>query len=286
MTTSESARIIFTADDFGLDWRVNEAVENAVRRGVLTSASLMTAAPAAADAVKRAKALPDLRVGLHLVLIDGVAKLSPQQIPDLVDTSGQFRQQMARVSTGFFFNRSIRRQLAAEIRAQFEAFAATGLALDHVNAHKHFHLHPTIGSLIIDIGRDYGLRSVRLPDEPHLVRHTRLFGPSWLEAVATKLACRALRRRLDAAGIHHNDQVVGIRHTGHMTEDRLLEAIQQLSPGLTEIYLHPAVEGPLTPAMADYDHAGELAALISPRVRNVLVRRGLTPTHFSVLANA
>ena len=40
--------------------------------------------------------------------------------------------------------RSVKRQLRAEIEAQFAAFAATGLPFDHVNTHKHFHLHPTI----------------------------------------------------------------------------------------------------------------------------------------------
>ena len=43
-------RLIVTADDFGLAVPVNEAVEEAHRRGILTAASLMVGAPAAADA--------------------------------------------------------------------------------------------------------------------------------------------------------------------------------------------------------------------------------------------
>ena len=56
---------------------------------------------------------------------------------------------MVRAGMRFFFRPPARRQLAAEIRAQFAAFAATGLTLDHANAHKHFHLHPTIARLLI-----------------------------------------------------------------------------------------------------------------------------------------
>src|SRR5471032_3146050 len=63
--------LILTADDFGLHTRVNEAVERAHRNGVLSSASLMVAGDAAADAVERARRLPTLRVGLHVVLADG-----------------------------------------------------------------------------------------------------------------------------------------------------------------------------------------------------------------------
>jgi len=64
-------QLIVTADDFGVAREVNDAVEVAHRGGVLTAASLMVSAPAAADAVERARRMPSLRVGLHLVLVDG-----------------------------------------------------------------------------------------------------------------------------------------------------------------------------------------------------------------------
>ena len=264
--TNASARrgLIVTADDFGLHPAVNEAVELAHRDGVLTAASLMVGAPAAADAVARARRLPRLRVGLHLVLADGAAVLPRETIPALVDAKGRFGDRMARDGMRFFFLPAVRRQLAAEIRAQFEAYAATGLALDHVNAHKHFHLHPTVLSLILRIGRDYGLRAVRLPAEagaPALLR-------PWL---------RLLARRLDAAGIAHNDTVVGIAHSGGMDEKAMLEALQALPNGVTEIYLHPATASGsvIAASMPDYRHADELAALLSPRVRAAVERLGV-----------
>jgi len=68
-------QLIVTADDFGLVREVNDAVEAAHRDGVLTAASLMVAAPAARDAVERARRLPSLRVGLQATedTIDGGA---------------------------------------------------------------------------------------------------------------------------------------------------------------------------------------------------------------------
>src|ERR1700692_2751157 len=158
--------ITFSADDFGLTESVNEAIERAHRDGVLQAASLMVAAPAAADAVRRARANPTLRVGLHLVVIEGPAALPHAAIPDLVDDAGQFPSNQLRLGLNYFFRPRVRRQLLAEIQAQFAAFAATGLTLDHANAHKHMHLHPTVGRLLIDIGREFGLRSVRIPAEP------------------------------------------------------------------------------------------------------------------------
>lgn len=254
--------LIITADDFGLHPSVNQAVERAYREGVLSAASLMVAAPAAADAITRARACPGLRVGLHLVLTDGQAILPPAAIPDLVDAQGRFGNRMARDGVRIFLLPHVRRQLAAEIRAQFDAFAASGLPLDHVNTHKHFHLHPTILSLIIDIGQPFGLRAVRLPREAGMP----LLLKPWLALV---------RRKLTAAGIAHNDYMAGIRHSGKFDEAALLDTLAHLPPqGVMEIYLHPALHSgdEIGTSMPDYRHADEFAALISPRVRQALER--------------
>ena len=83
--------------------------------------------------------------------------------------SGNFRTDMARAGAAMFFLPKVRRQLEAEIEAQFAAFAATGLPLDHVNAHKHFHLHPTIAGLIVKLGKRHGVKGARVPLEPQAV---------------------------------------------------------------------------------------------------------------------
>ena len=161
--------LIVTADDFGAALEVNDAVEQGHRDGILTAASLMVSAPAAADAVARAKSLPRLRVGLHLVLVEGRPTLPADRVAGLVDTHGLFRTDMAAAGAAMFFLPRVRRQLEAEIEAQFDAFRATGLALDHVNAHKHFHLHPTIAATILRVGKRHGLRAIRVPLEPRQV---------------------------------------------------------------------------------------------------------------------
>jgi hopanoid biosynthesis associated protein HpnK len=127
---------------------VNEAVERAHVDGILTAASLMVAGEGAADAVERAKRLPNLGVGLHVVLVDGRPMLPPEQIPALVGPDGWFQPDMVKTAFAIAFNPAARAQMRAEVAAQFAAFAATGLPLDHVNAHKHFHMHPMITSAI------------------------------------------------------------------------------------------------------------------------------------------
>lgn len=256
-------RVTFTADDFGLTESVNEAVERAHRSGALHAASLMVAGAAAADAIRRARAMPNLRVGLHLVVIEGPAMLPHAEIPDLVDAQGWFPSDQLRLGINYFARPHVRRQLAAEIRAQFAAFAATGLPLHHADAHKHMHLHPTVGRLMLDIGREFGLSRVRVPAEPRAVLArcgTRVgFG-----AHALYQWTRILRRQVRLAGMTTTDHCFGIAWSGHMTPERVQRLLTELPDGESEIYLHPAVaqDTTLRRLMPHYEHEAELDALM------------------------
>jgi hopanoid biosynthesis associated protein HpnK len=261
--------LIVTADDFGLHEAVNEGIERACREGVLTAASLMMAAPAVDDAIRRAHRLPHLRVGLHLVLADGRATLAPELVPSLADREGHMDGRMFARGVRFFALPWVRRQLEAEIRAQFSAFARTGLTLDHVNVHKHFHLHPILLEMLIRIGREHGLSAVRVPDEPYWFAAQ---GGAWLSAAGNALLApwiALMKHRLRGARVLYNDHIFGIAASGAMNEAKVLEILAHLPPGITEIYFHPATESGsrISPSMSGYHHADELAALVSPRVR-------------------
>jgi len=128
--------LIVTADDFGQAIEVNEAVERAHRDGILSAASLMVAARAAPDAVARAKAMTSLRVGLHLVLVDGRPILPASAVPDLVDSDGAFRRDMVLAAARMFFLAPVRDQLAHEIAEDREALLslmdALGVRVDRL----------------------------------------------------------------------------------------------------------------------------------------------------------
>ena len=277
--------LIVTADDFGVHPSVNDAVEQASHAGVLTAASLMVAAPAAADAIRRAHKLPHLRVGLHLVLTDGQAMLSPELIPALADAAGRMNNFMFTDAVRFAVRPSVRRQLQAEIRAQFVEFARTGLVLDHVNVHKHFHLHPIVLELLLGIGREFGVCAIRVPAEP--IWFAAVDG-AWLSGVSSILLApwiRRMKRRLRRARIAYNDHIFGIAASGAMNEAKMLQIVARLPAGVTEIYLHPAAEsGQIIAArMSRYRHADELAALLSPQVRSAIARAAVSCGGFADL---
>lgn len=255
--------VTFSADDFGLTESVNEGIEKAHRDGILQAASLMVAAPAAADAVRRARANPSLRVGLHLVVIEGPAVLSHAEIPDLVDATGEFPSGQFTLGLGYFFHPRIRRQLWAEIQAQFAAFAATGLKLDHANAHKHMHLHPTVGAMLLRAGAHHGLPRIRVPAEPPAV----MARCGTTATTGDKLLYRwtsVLRRQARASGVACNDHCFGLAWSGHMTAGRIRLLLPNLPDGDSEVYFHPAArrDAVLNRLMPAYEHEAELAALL------------------------
>ena len=232
--------VIVTADDFGLDTAINEAVEQAYTGGVLTATSLMVGQPAAGDAVERARRLPGLRVGLHVTLTGRTRPVLPaRQIPDLVDAEGYLPQDLAAFGWRLATSARVRRQAEEEIHAQFRAFADTGLTLDHANAHQHYHMHPFVLDRILKIGRGFALRAVRVPFEP-LWLAPRAARAGRLSALGWTFGAHRMRRRLRREHVACNDYLFGLRCTGRLDEATLCEAFEKFRPGIAEVYMHPA----------------------------------------------
>ncbi len=270
---------IITADDFGVSTQVNEAVEQAHRDGILTVTSLMVTAAAAADAVARAKANPTLGVGLHVALAETPPALPPEQIPGLVDKHGQFRIESLPVALSLLGRKSLQRQLEAEIEAQFALFEATGLPLDHVNTHKHMHLHPMIVAVLLDVGLRHGMKAMRAPieDRAPLAAFEPVTGLDIARPFA-KLVQVAARKR----GVKVPDRVFGLAWSGAMHGRRLKGVLEHLPEGVSEIYLHPAT-GPYPLSAPGYQYEAELAALLDQGARAIVDRRDIQLARFADL---
>lgn len=262
-------RLIVNADDFGRSSAVNEAVLRAHRQGVLTSASLMVAGDAFEEAVDIARRTPTLAVGLHVVVAAGRAVLPPARIARLVDPSGRFRDERPTVAgLRYALRPGASRELALELRAQFERFARTGLPLSHVDGHLHLHMHPAVFALLVPLARRYGARGFRLPRDDS--GPPRPLAP-WLGgARALNLLSGLHERTLRREGLATARRVYGLLRSGGMHEPHVVRLLQRIDAPTAELYLHPSMtfEGDeLGP------NPGDLAALLSPRVRRTLDER-------------
>jgi hypothetical protein len=136
--------------------------------------------------------------------------------------------------------------------------------------------------MIISIGRRYGMLAVRVPDEPQEILRKAEPGMT-LRKSRLGLLLWLMRRRMKRARLAQNDKIFGLAWSGAMTEDRLLALIPHLPNGLNEIYSHPATQDArdMRRGVRGYKYREELAALLSPAVRQALVDNNITLTRFS-----
>jgi chitin disaccharide deacetylase len=239
-------RLIVNADDFGASPGVNQAIVRAFRDGVLTSCSLMVGEDAFPEAVRMAKEASGLGVGLHLVAVMGKSVLPSREIPSLVDPEGHFSSDPVKAGLNYFFSTKARKELAREMRAQFERFLASGLRPSHVDSHLHLHFHPVMFDLAVGFCNEFGIRCMRIPeDDPGLLARWEGKHADRQQAAARffRLFTRRMKARLEREGIVHTRKVFGHFMTGRMTKSYVLHVLDHLSPGDYEMYFHPEDTG-------------------------------------------
>lgn len=286
-------RLILNADDFGMTRGVNEAIIRAHRDGILTSTTLMATGDAFDDAIAKAKAMPALGVGCHVVLTGGAAVSPREKIPSLVDSGGRLPESLpafvAKVTSG-----AIKiAEIETEIRAQIQKIRAAGIEPSHVDSHKHTHAHPQVMHALGRVAREMKVPCVRKPVEN--------LGDSWKAPrgtgrssaqLAAAAAVRAISARFhDAAkryGLAAPDYFLGLATTGQLGPGALAQLIGRVREGTTEIMLHPGI------CDADLRAVGgrlmeqrelELNALLSPESKQAVAQCGIELISYRELAN-
>lgn len=262
-----------TADDFGWTLAHNQAVERAVKAGVLTHASLLSGGLAAREAAQLSRTLPQLGVGVHLQLHEGQPLTSSLSGTALVQPSGAFCDGFSPLVQTFFRGKLPLSAIELEWRAQIERALGFGLSLSHLDGHKHVHVLPPLADLTCRLAIAYRIPYVRTPLEtPSAQAAKRLFGYVPLSGLAW-----AARRTVVRFGLDTADHFVGFSRSGQMTLAALLSAVQTARPGVTEIMVHPAEEtSDLAPLLSryafakHYRFARELSALLSPQFASAL----------------
>ena len=234
-------------------------------------------------AIALAREAPTLAVGLHVVVAGGRAVLSPEQIPHIVDSSGTLGDDPLRAGLHYFFSRTARKELARELEAQFDRFAATGLSLSHVDSHLHMHLHPTVFELLLPLAVRYGARGLRLPRDDlwlalgHDQRHA---GLKALWAITFGLLGRRCQTQLGGNHLNVAERVYGLMQTGHMHTDYVANLLRRLRVPTAELYFHPST---VYEGKANGPNPGDLATLLSPTIRLIIQEQDLCLATYSTL---
>jgi hopanoid biosynthesis associated protein HpnK len=273
-------RLVVNADDFGLTSGINRAVIEGHASGVITSATLMAKGAGFDEAVQMALQAPALSVGCHVVLVDGTPVLPHGQVPSLASADTQ-----AFPRTFAEFMRMSRRFSEAEIEAEFTAqirkLQLAGIAVSHIDAHKHTHVFPQILAPMLRAAQACGVAAVRAPFEPpgswRMLKRPALWKRS-LAAWSFRRYASAFRLGVQKAGLTAPEGCLGIIATGALDAPLLAEIIAGIPEGTWEFVCHPGyvdeeLKGIRTRLRES--RAAELRLLTSSATRQLLAKNNI-----------
>ena len=276
-------KIIINADDFGLCEGVNKAVADAHTKGVLTSTTIMANMPAAKEAVKIAKHLPNLGVGVHLNLTYGHPISRAPGLHPLLDSDGRFIRSPANLSLLSMLSAKIRNAIRTELAAQIQWVLDSGLKPTHLDSHKHIHCFPVLFPIVCSLARQFKITAIRHPFEPRHVSRTPWPPPSEGGGKRARLL-RIMTRinRFQNSDFRRTDTLFGISHTGKIDVD-FFEAVALYNrEPIAEIMTHPGYLDGLDPTRTRLfrQRKVELDALCGEKTKQCFKNAGIKLVHY------
>ncbi len=291
-------RLVVNADDFGMADSINQGILEAHRRGIVTSATLLANGAAFERAVEIAKATPKLGVGVHLNLTQGRPIADPASLRSLVNRKGEFCRQPAALLRGVLSGRVKLAEVERELSAQIEKVRGAGIAITHLDGHKHVHMLPGIFRIVVRLAKSYGIAGVRWASERRgglwgLLRRNR---PAAAGIVRQSVKSRALafmtrdsRAMLREAGLHFPMHFYGITQTGFLNDQELGVILRTLEEGTSELMCHPGCADPqmeTTMTRLRAERQRELDALTRPETVQLTARLGIELIDYRGLSQA
>ncbi len=156
---ADAKLLIIHADDLGMSHSKNVSTFEGMKKGVVTSASIMMPTPWMREAVRMSKENPELDIGVHLTLTSEWRDykwgplLGADTVPSLVTSEGYFH-----ASVPAFAEVADVAEVEAEIRAQIDLALKLGVDVTHLDGHMGSLLStPEIAEMYLRVGNDYGL---------------------------------------------------------------------------------------------------------------------------------
>ncbi len=272
-------QLVVNADDLGLTVGVNNGIFEAHARGILTSASLFANAPATNDAIERARPHRSLGIGAHLSLVDGAPLLPPRRVASLVDRDGRFRPSWKPFIVACVRGQVRLSDIERELTAQIDRLLSSGVALTHLDAHKHVHAYPPIFAVVARLANRFGIPVVRNPFEP--MSPMAVHGSRARQQAVLNVAMWPWARRNVRTAARSGLRVprfIGRIYTGVLDRESLGAMLRAVRPGVTELMVHPGyVDASLRRVATRLldSREQELELLCRTEIRAQLIARGI-----------
>lgn len=258
------ALLIVTADDYGRSPAVSRGILEAVRRGVVTAASVLSTGPGFEEQAAWLRETPAVDTGTHLSLtfgaplttrMRGLLSREGKSFPETV--GGVFRL----MATGRLSSAAVEDEWDAQVRRCF----AVGLPVRFLNSHHHIHMFPPLFSAARRVADRHRIAHLRRPS----LEHTRRAG---LSGEIRNLILGALGGFLGRE--RSAPSMLGIKVSGRLDLAYLESSLSRLRTGhVYELVCHPGFRDPaetFPPAvLAFHRWEQELAVLTSPAARKL-----------------
>jgi predicted glycoside hydrolase/deacetylase ChbG (UPF0249 family) len=214
----EDRLLIINCDDLGSTYAANVGCFEALRNGLATSSTLMVPCPWAREAASRYLGED---VGVHLTLNAeyDLYRWGPiTQSPSLLDGDGGFPRTIEDV-----WDHADLDEVRRELRAQVERAILWGFDVSHLDSHMGaLQLRPEFFDVYLDLAVEFGL-------------------PLRLSGVSTeRLIGFPFRELATEQGVLFPDHFIHVRGVG--SRRSIERVVRDLRPGVTEFYVHPAID--------------------------------------------
>jgi len=264
-------RLIINSDDYGRTPDISRGIREAHLRGVVTSTTCMMNIPTTAgDITVARKETPGLGLGVHLVLTMGKPISAPDAVRSITDENGYFFkyrpliEQLPRIRTD---------EVKSEWRAQIEAFMkAAGRKPTHLDSHHHSsYFSPELFQAMLELAKEYDC-AIRFPFTGGLSQ----------ELEETNKRLPDLLEKFEPS---HPDRFVVDFYDESATLEKLLDIIQALPDGTTEIMCHPGYTDDAFARESVYNDQRdrELKILTDPAIKEAMQAQGIQLITFAEL---
>ncbi len=231
--------LIIHADDVGMSHNVNLATMEALKHGMVTSASIMVPCPWLLEIATYAKANPQVDFGLHLTLTSEWKNyrwrtVAPHnQVKGLLDAEGYMwrsERDTAKNATP--------QEVEIELRAQIERAIALGIKPTHLDTHMGtLYTRKDFFDVYTKLGKEYGIPVMAMRATPEAIAYGKATGSPIGEAAL---------KAIEGDGFVLLDYLVtGV--AGKNFADRkpaYINLLKNLKPGVTMLIVHLGLDDP------------------------------------------
>lgn len=154
-------RIIVNADDLGMSKEVNEAIFEGMRRGSITSATMLANGVALTSAAQNLHHFPKCSFGVHLNLTEflPLCAENDMELSKILDANGHFNGNRIReIRLGQRMLKAIFREWCSQV----ENLMRLGVHPSHFDAHHHVHTIPELLPVLTALRMRFRISKIRM----------------------------------------------------------------------------------------------------------------------------